>query len=442
MALSTEYLLTLLKTPKIGNVTTKLVNSAATYKITQVSELLDLIIDVKKTNPRVPIPKLDDLYTAYEASEKIIENCSSKGIDIVDINSSRYPKRLLRLSDHPIIGYVKGNISALNSDNAVAVIGTREPTPHGLKSGKRIATIMGQSGFTIISGLAVGCDSAGHIGALIANAPTVAVLASGIDLIYPKENKLLAEEILLKNGALFSEYEPGIKPNKASFVERDRLQSGLSDGIIVVETDIKGGTMHTVGFAQKLNIPIACLSSHPDNLQGHDKVRGNKHLISNGAYALGNTKEITHFFQVLNPNGNLVIDSTSPINAKNNTLPTDKVLSAGDVVNFIPALVEDIPNKILSDSEIPANINHQSKSPLTIAQKVIEKAENNLSTENLELHKEIINIKELLSELLAEQKKGNQLLQEFIYSKKQDNPKDDLKNRSLGKETVVQGRLL
>jgi len=320
MPLSKEYIITLLKTPKIGQVSAKAINSNLSFKITSVNELYDLIVDTKQNNSKIPLPDLKDLMHANEQAQQLMEECERKNISIVSVNDPAYPIKLMRLSDNPIITYTKGAVSTLNAHLTAAVIGTREPSPFGLKAGRRVSGILGRNGFTIISGLAIGCDTAGHQGALDVSAPTVAVLASGVNIIYPKENKYLADQILDTGGALFSEYEPNFTAQRSSFVERDRLQSGLSDGLIVVETDIKGGTMHTVGFAKKMNIPIGCISNHPESLRDFDKIRGNKMLINEGAYPIGNPEQIFTFIKRMNPNATEFISDEKN---KENSLKTE-----------------------------------------------------------------------------------------------------------------------
>ncbi|WP_053058268.1 DNA-processing protein DprA [Pedobacter sp. BMA] len=302
MSLSTEHIITLLKTPKFGQVSVKYINANIKYKISNLRELLDAINELKSYNSKLPIPNISDLENAFSNSEMIMSTAERKSIKILSCNDINYPIRLKRLNDYPSIIYYKGSLAAINAESSVAVIGTREPSIFGIKAGRRMASIFADHGFSIVSGLAIGCDSAGHLGALDVGGQTVCVLANGVDIIYPKENTALAERILEADGALLSEYEPGAKAFRQSFVQRDRLQSGLSDGLIVLETDIKGGTMHTVGFAKNINIPIACLSGHPENLRDHPKTKGTQYLVNNGAIPLSNQNQIYSYLKLLNPN--------------------------------------------------------------------------------------------------------------------------------------------
>ena len=133
----------------------------------------------------------------------------------------------------------------------------------------------------MVSGLADGIDAAAHQGALEVNGLTVAVLAHGLDTVKPSKNKVLADAILKNNGALVSEYPWGTKTNRSYFVARDRIQSGLSLGVFVVETGVKGGTMHTVRFCKEQK-RILILLQHPPDLIGHPKTLGNAQLLSEG----------------------------------------------------------------------------------------------------------------------------------------------------------------
>jgi DNA processing protein len=186
-------------------------------------------------------------------------------------------------------------LSALNPTRAVAFVGTREPSDYGRKAGEKLALLLTQAGLNIVSGLAIGCDTIGHRACLDSHGQTVAVLAGGLDHIYPKENKGLASEILDKGGCWLAEHPVGVRPQSNFFVERDRLQSGLSDGVVVLETDVKGGTMHTVKFTQLQGRTLACFK-HPPKYADHPKAQGNQLLLREGkAMPLGSPEEINAF---------------------------------------------------------------------------------------------------------------------------------------------------
>jgi len=293
-----EYLLTLLKTPKIGRKTAEIVLANCIGSPGNTVELLDYFQEARKQKS-IPIPTLEDLNTAHEKAVKALDKCAEHDVAVLSVTDQRYPDRYRHMPDRPLLVYAKGNVSALNPQHAVAIIGTREPSAFGNKAGYRLAQLFAEQGFTVVSGLATGCDTIAHRACLDAGGQTVAVLASGVDYIYPKENRGLAQEILEANGCLISEYELGVRPLPVFFVDRDRLQSGLSDAVIVIETDIKGGTMHTVKFSQLQNRYLACLS-HPAQYRDHNKAQGNNMLISDKkAFPLGSSEEINRFKNLL-----------------------------------------------------------------------------------------------------------------------------------------------
>jgi DNA processing protein len=144
---------------------------------------------------------------------------------------------------------------------------------------ERLASSAAISGFAIVSGLAHGCDTLAHKGCVDVGGVGVAVLAHGLDKVYPAANKSLAQKLLDCGGCLVSEYPLGMTPMKTAFAERDRLQSGLSDCVLVIETDVKGGTMHTVRFARQQDRLLACID-HPEAWWGQPKVQGNRQMIA------------------------------------------------------------------------------------------------------------------------------------------------------------------
>ena len=199
------------------------------------------------------------------------------GIQIVSYLDKNFPTKFRKIEDPPTVIYALGDLSCLE-EKAIAVIGTREPIEYGAKIAKNLGYVLGRDGYTIVSGLAYGCDEFGHKGCLAAEGKTVAVMAGGLDKIYPAQNRDLAQKIVETGGCLISEYPVKFKPFKSTFVERDRLQSGLSEGLIVVETDEKGGTWHTIEYAKQYGRKIGCYK-HPDQYALERKTRGNQLLL-------------------------------------------------------------------------------------------------------------------------------------------------------------------
>lgn len=163
-----------------------------------------------------------------------------------------YPKRLKRIPDAPVLIYAKGNLNCLNDQKLVAIVGTRKPSEYGSTCSHLFGKNFAERGIVVVSGLAKGIDTLAHKGCIEVNGKTIAVLAQGLDTpIYPKENRPLADKIIAAGGCLLSEYGLGVRGRPNYFVERNRIQSGVSDGVAVIETDVKGGTMHTVDFCLK-----------------------------------------------------------------------------------------------------------------------------------------------------------------------------------------------
>ncbi len=234
----------------------------------------------------------EQFVTAWNAAERTESRCKSLGIEVIARWEEKFPKRLLSIHDCPSILFVKGNLNALNSKISVAIIGTREPTPFGEGSAVRIAEFFTHAGASVVSGLARGCDTLAHKGCLRQGGETVAVLAHGLDQVYPPENADLARLIIEKQGCLISEYAPGTRPTGLAFVERDRLQSGLSDAVIVVETGVKGGTLHTANYCLQQGRLLAAIA-HPEKYRNAEKAQGNKMLINKrGALAISDRKDL------------------------------------------------------------------------------------------------------------------------------------------------------
>lgn len=194
----------------------------------------------------------------WQSATEMTERHIAHGVSELAISDSRYPPLLRRIPDPPVILYVQGSLDVLQQTNAVAVVGTRTPTPSGSAVARRVAYHFASHGFAIVSGLAKGIDTAGHSGALEAKGSTIAVLPTALDTVYPAENKGLARRICEEGGALVSEYPFGQRTFKGSFVQRDRIQAGLSLAVIVVQTRPDGGTMHTAGFAKRYHRSLFC----------------------------------------------------------------------------------------------------------------------------------------------------------------------------------------
>ncbi len=157
-----------------------------------------------------------------------------------------YPPWLLSIPERPPVIYVRGHLPP--DHRCVACVGTRQPSAFGKAAARGISKFLAEHGWSIVSGLAVGVDTLSHEGALEADGHTIAVLANGLDSVYPRQNTGLAERILAAGGALLSEQPPGTPALPKHLFRRNRIQSGMSAGTVVMQTDIVGGTMHTARY--------------------------------------------------------------------------------------------------------------------------------------------------------------------------------------------------
>lgn len=292
MALNTELLITLQLVKGLGNKT--ILGIARNTNVTTIEELCNYWPNLKGI--RFEKIQTEDLLQANRVAHRIIDTCELQKIGILSYFEEQFPQQLKRCvnaegkEDPPIVLYYRGNLEVLNRPG-IAVIGTREPTRNGIKAGLYFSKELAKRNFNIVSGLALGCDTTGHQGALEAGGFTTAFLATGLDWdsIYPKENKELAKSIVENNGLLLSEYYIGQQTGRYSFVARDRLQAGLSYATLVIQTGEKGGTLHAVNATLASKKPLLMVKYKYNEDLISDKVKGNEKFIREGkAIALGN----------------------------------------------------------------------------------------------------------------------------------------------------------
>lgn len=250
---------------------------------------------------RLPRVQSTTILDAWAKSEEQLNRGFEFGVHAISFHDAEYPDRLREISDPPALLFVKGDMQGLHASRTLAVVGTRKPTPDGEALALRSGRIAVQSGYAIISGLALGCDTSAHEGCLEAGGIGVAVLAHGLDRVYPAANRNLADRLLDTGGCLTSEYPVGMTPTRPAFAQRDRIQSGLSDGVLVIETDIRGGTMHTVRFALEQKRALACLHlDHLERFRSEATTQGNRKLVRQGdAQPIGNRAALIEFLKNL-----------------------------------------------------------------------------------------------------------------------------------------------
>lgn len=292
MALNTELILTLKNLKGCGNKTALAIADYAPETVHTIEDLCAFWKTLK--GKKYEKYSQEDLLKAHRMALTTIKDAEICGVGIISYYEDRYPEMLRNTinengkEDAPLILFYRGNIKALQKPG-IAVIGTREPTEAGIQAGIYFAEKLAQAGFNIVSGLAIGCDTTGHKGALNVQGSTTAFLANGLDWesIYPKENLNLAKKIVENGGLLLSEYPVGQSGNRYTLVARDRLQAGLSYATIVIQTGLKGGTMHAVEATLKAHKPLFMVKFKNQEKQNGGKAEGNKKFLEEGkAYPL------------------------------------------------------------------------------------------------------------------------------------------------------------
>jgi DNA processing protein len=203
-------------------------------------------------------------------------------------NSNAFPGVLKDIPQPPKMLYILGNLQPLVEKPRLAVVGSRKVTPYGRGVTEELVQAIAGQGIVIVSGLALGVDAIAHKAALEAGGKTIAVLPCGLDKPYPATNRQLARRILEQGGALISEYPAGTEPFPSNFIERNRLVSGLSDGVLITEAAAKSGTIHTAGFALEQGKTVMAV---PGNITS-ELSKGTNNLIKSGATPVTSAQDI------------------------------------------------------------------------------------------------------------------------------------------------------
>lgn len=222
----------------------------------------------------------------------ILDYCTRNGIGILDYGCKGYPSRLRTLNNPPVLLYFKGEFPNLDNSVSIAVVGTRKMSEYGARYAYKIAYELASANVTIVSGMALGGDGAAACGALSARGKTIAVLGSGVDVVYPPEHVKLYNEIV-KHGAVVSEYAPTTRPNKPNFPIRNRIISGLSNGTLVVECDMESGAMITAEKALAQGREIFAI---PGKVGDHN-ANGTNKLIKDGATMVLSSSDIINAYE-------------------------------------------------------------------------------------------------------------------------------------------------
>jgi DNA processing protein len=224
-----------------------------------------------------------NLIDARHNAERQVDLAEQDGARIITILDPAYPPLLQAVPDAPAILFIKGT---LQPTRCLAVIGTREPTEHGAEIARRATRYFAERGWSVISGLALGIDALAHRTALEVQGHTVAVLAHGLQTVVPRSHQALANEIVAAGGALVTEYPYGTAPFPAHFVKRDRIQAGLAQGVLMVQSGHDGGSLHASRASLAYGRPLAVPVPTPrDQAAQEAKIQGNLMMLGSAPEA-------------------------------------------------------------------------------------------------------------------------------------------------------------
>ena len=262
-----------------------------------------LLLDIQKKFPgRVrSLPDKGSFFEVLSSNQLILEKQEDTDIHSLFFTDPRFPVSLLDLSVPSVFFFYKGNISVLEK-KCLAMIGSRALSPTLEKVGIHAGSFAAFHGWAVVSGLALGSDTALHRGCLEAAGVPVGVLASSLEKVYPSQNLSLGQSIIDTGGCLISEYPLGTQATPARLVERDRLQSGIARGIFVLAAKSSGGSWHAIQTAKALNLPIGFFDfrSSPTYSVYSDFVQGIDRLVHLGAFPVSNSASFTEFLNRCN----------------------------------------------------------------------------------------------------------------------------------------------
>jgi DNA processing protein len=306
----------------------------------------------------IPVVSAQSLATgkSAELAREEISQAAAAGVTLLSMDDPSYPPRLKEIYDPPLILRVRGNHETLTKPG-IAMVGTRHPSPYGSGMAERLACDLATQGLVIISGMARGVDTASHRGAISAKGKTVAVFGTGVDVIYPKENSRLSEQILALGGTLISEFALGTFPAPQNFPIRNRIISGMSVGVLVVEAAEYSGTRITARCALEQNRDVFAVPGNVTNKNSW----GPNTLIKQGAKLVATWEDV---WEDLPPEVRLALTPTaspeSPGSSSASLFPDEglpphekRILSLlkADEATHIDEIVEK-QEKDLSSSEI------------------------------------------------------------------------------------------
>lgn len=270
-------------------------------------------------------------------AEKILSVCVEKGYNVVTYSSKEYPARLREITDFPYLLYHRGKHFDFESSFAISIVGTRNATKYGYESATKIATELARNRALIISGMALGIDGAAQRAAMRAGYPTVSVLGSGIDVVAPALNEDIYN-YCVENGAVYSEYPPGMPGLRQNYPARNRIISGLSVGVVVIEAGERSGSLITAGYAFEQNRDVFAVPG----MITSSNATGTNRLLKDQAYIVTSVEDILNEYR-----GMFVLDKeiqTCISHDSNHEYEAEGFVSS--FVNLTP-LEKEIANKLI-----------------------------------------------------------------------------------------------
>jgi len=241
-------------------------------------------LEVENIKP-TDIQRLSD--KSFDEANKIQASCAELGCQVITLNDSNYPERLRNIYDPPIVLYIKGHLPYIDDECVVGVVGSRTCTPYGIKAAESVGYALAQNNIVVTTGLARGIDTAATRGALKGGYHVVGVIGSGLDIVFPAENRSLYNDVI-SSGVILSEYPPGTTPQKQFFPARNRIISGLSLGVAVIEAPERSGALITASRALEQNRDVFTLPGNVDATA----CQGSNALLREGAIPFLTAKDI------------------------------------------------------------------------------------------------------------------------------------------------------
>jgi len=274
------------------------------------------------------------LPTAYTQHKDFLQQESVKTLSL---DSDHYPELLAQISAPPAILFVKGSMEKLALPQ-IAIVGSRRSTAQGIRLAHEFSEQLARAGFAITSGLALGIDGAAHRGAIAANATTLAVMGTGIDQIYPARHRALADEILISGGALMTEFMPGSSPRPQHFPQRNRIVTGLSLGVLVIEASERSGSLISARLAAEQGRAVCAV---PGSIRSPVS-EGCNQLIREGAILVTNAEQVVEQLgSLLGFQKETCIEKTQTDQRKPEETPCDEHWLLG-AMGFDPCTVDDL----------------------------------------------------------------------------------------------------